>query len=410
MAAVLPPPVLSPAALLEGRFPGAFTTNEHNGTYQCNLCFGKSAPGGLTHPALLHNAEMHNNSQAHADAAEQRRSGQHSLSHFGVRKNTGLAPASALLQSVPDRELLCRGYWLPAVDYGNGPVDARSLLGDERRGRTWWQSRWKQVKVTGGEPLVGSKVTHGNKRYIVTATNRFFGNVSLLPASLLNTNPPPLVVPAKQCTDVETTAEGTYYSDDCAEHCVGATQHPRRNLVCWPCERLVHEDDFNHRVTDRAAILAGGGFHPNTRSDNLPYDALLERTRGLASKCEAGRLMRMRALSKLGDSRVRAQKAEDRLRELSDAGNLSAVVRDLHACYDSSAFEDNEAALNFIKDIVSYAKNRNVDDSGGTSTRYSESTKRIFGLIDKLGGDACRRSGTRREEEEGKKSGVATGE
>ena len=297
MAAVLPPPVLSPAALLEGRFPGAFTINEHNGTYQCNLCFGKSAPGGLTHPALLHNAEMHNNSQAHADAAEQRRSGQHSLSHFGVRKNTGLAPASALLQSVPDRELLCRGYWLPAVDYGNGPVDARSLLGDERRGRTWWQSRWKQVKVTGGEPLVGSKVTHCNKRYIVTATNRFLGNVSLLPASLLNTNPPPLVVPAKQCTDVETTAEGTYYSDDCAEHCVGATQHPRRNLMCWPCERLVHEDDFNHRVTDRAAILAGGGFHPNTRSDNLPYGALLERTRKLASKCEAERLMRMRAMS-----------------------------------------------------------------------------------------------------------------
>ena len=229
-------------------------------------------------------------------------------------------------------------------------------------------------------------MTHCNKRYIVTATNRFFGNVSLLPASLLNTNPPPLVVPAKQCTDVETTAEGTYYSDDCAEHCVGATQHPRRNLMCWSCERLVHEDDFNHRVTDRAATLAGGGFHPNTRSDNLPYDALLERTRGLASKCEAERLMRMRAMSKLAASRVRAQRAEGRLEELCDAGNLSAVVRDLHACHDSGAFDDNQAALNFIKDLAQHARNRNSGGSGGTGTRYSESTKRIFGLIDKLGG------------------------
>ena len=83
---------------------------------------------------------------------------------------------------------------------------------------------------------------------------------------------------------------------------------------------------------------------------------------------------------------MRAQRAEDRLKELCDAGNLSAVVRDLHACYDSGAFDDNEAALNFIKDLVQYANNRNDDGSGGTGTRYSESTKRIFGLIDKLGG------------------------
>ncbi len=283
---------------------------------------------------------------------------------------------------------------MPTVSYGNGDIDAGLLLGDESRGEGWWQSKHQPIDIRGGEPFVGSTVSFGSQRWNVVAKNAFLGTLDITPvpssslsAAVEMAAQQKQTVPQRACSDAHMKKTGTYKSDSCQKDCLSVTGHPRRNLICYPCERLVHtEEDIRKRLTARAATMAMGGFHANTRSDYLPYGPLLQRTRSLASKHEAERLMRMRAMSKLAASRVRAQRAEDRLKELCDAGNLSAVVRDLHACYDSGAFDDNEAALNFIKDLVQYANNRNDDGSGGTGTRYSESTKRIFGLIDKLGG------------------------
>ena len=147
----------------------------------------------------------------------------------------------------------------------------------------------------------------------------------------------------------------------------------------------MHEQDFRERAT-RQHVMIENDTHWNTRSDYLPRHLLLDRTRSTAAAYEQERLMRLRALSKLARCRQRTEKAEDRLRELSKAGNLSAIVKDLHACHDKGSFEDKAAALNFIRDLVRHAKN--CDESGKPShgTVYSEETHRIFCLLRKFGG------------------------
>ena len=377
---------LSAAEQLEEEFPGAFTVNELRGSYKCNVCMGESL--GLYHPALLHNAKLHIGSEGHV-AAIAARKGQQSLFQVGVVSSNAVATLAQSLEKLPDPAKRCLGFWLPHHRYGTDQIDVSGLLDAPTRGSTWYPSKFEPINVSGGDAVIGSTVMHGGNLQIVRGVNTFNGTLHVIPSSLSGTlaNSKGFERKASECTDVKTKRTGTFRSDNCQRHCVhGATNNLRRNLMCLECEQIPNEEDFRKRAQARASAAAAGGASKFTNAGYLTHGELLGRHRATVKKYEAERLVRLRTLAKLSSSRKRAQKAEARLKELKEAGNLSSLVRDLHECHDRGSFEDKAAALDFIKDLVRHAKNCDEDGNPSQGTKYSESTHRIYCLLRTLGG------------------------
>ena len=186
-------------------------------------------------------------------------------------------------------EQFCHGNWLPTVSYGHGDgaeLNARLLLDSNDRGHNWYQHRHMPVRINNGAPVVGSTVTIDGSRHTVKSASPltrklFVHRTPETPASATEVN-------FDECSDVRIDFTGSFFHGACLGHCVDPTDKPRENLMCLPCTGLMQEQDFRERTQKRNEIERLGGFSCKTRSNLLPYDALLERTRILAEDYRSG--------------------------------------------------------------------------------------------------------------------------
>ena len=61
--------------------------------------------------------------------------------------------------------------------------------------------------------------------------------------------------PRGDCSDVKTETTGAFFSDSCAKNCLApGTNNTGRDLCCFPCGMVVHEQDFRERAA-RSAVM-----------------------------------------------------------------------------------------------------------------------------------------------------------
>ena len=188
-------------------------------------------------------------------------------------------------------------------------------------------------------------------------------------------------------TEAPISISGTIRSKACRRFSVSPEGIPEPDGMCAACRGLAKEHAFKEFVRKHHLALEQPCVASKTRYDLLGSARRLEIMRGLAAHV---RLLRQQLFTlhlkyQLKCRRVRSLK--ERLEELSVRGDAKVLIENIIACEKSGKFKQRATLYNFISDMVRSLKNR-TDERGAHSraNRWHESSKRVFGALQEMGG------------------------
>ena len=112
------------------------------------------------------------------------------------------------------------------------------------------QDKFIPIRITGGRPFAGSTVTYDGSKYSVVRDHEP-GEKTLTIRSIEDFHTDPITVPLNECGDALFVSSGSYFSFDCAQHCLNLSGKPYPNLMCWACSQIPFKHDFIKKFTRR---------------------------------------------------------------------------------------------------------------------------------------------------------------